>query len=135
MKLHVLSNYEYFPQYKTGIERLLGKLLWNICKLIGFHNFIKLEKIFINILIDYKGKEVVNFYGSYGNKEILNKRYYEEFIYKDFEKSEFIIPKDYDKILSQLYGEYRKLPPLDKRVTHHRYKVYWKNEDIRQDKI
>ncbi len=34
--------------------------------------------------------------------------------------------KDYDKYLRKLYGDYLKLPPEEKRVTHHNYTAYYK---------
>ena len=31
----------------------------------------------------------------------------------------------YDKYLSNAYGNYMKLPPLEKRVAHHDFIAYW----------
>lgn len=36
----------------------------------------------------------------------------------DFENMKFKSVKDYDAFLSQIYGDYMKLPPADKQVTH-----------------
>ena len=36
-----------------------------------------------------------------------------------FEDFEIDVPKEYDIILKQLYGDYMKLPPEDKRKSHH----------------
>lgn len=130
MKLHALSNYKYFPKYKIGFERgfkyLIGNWALKVCQIIGYNKFIILENKLIERLIDYNGNEIINFYGSYDKKEILSKSYYDKFIYKNFGRNKFIVPVKYDKILFQLYGDYWKLPPIEKRVTHHRYKVYWK---------
>lgn len=41
----------------------------------------------------------------------------------EFEGESYLIPQNYDNILKTLYGNYMKLPPKDKRVTHHSYKV------------
>ena len=35
--------------------------------------------------------------------------------------------KDYDKILTLTYGDYMKLPPEEKRIGHHFYKIYKKD--------
>lgn len=35
-----------------------------------------------------------------------------------FENNMFYVPKEYEKILSNIYGDYMVLPPEDKRVTH-----------------
>ena len=35
-----------------------------------------------------------------------------------FEQYEFYVPRSYDKFLRSLYGDYMKLPPMNKRSTH-----------------
>ena len=42
----------------------------------------------------------------------------ENHIMKDFEGHSYAIPKEYDKYLSLLYGNYMTLPPENQRVTH-----------------
>ena len=64
--------------------------------------------------------------GFNGLKEFLPKRYFEESILLDFEGYKFQAPKYYDKILTQIYGDYMKLPPIEKRRTHHTNNCYWK---------
>jgi len=34
--------------------------------------------------------------------------------------------RDYDEYLSNAYGDWRKLPPVEKRVVHHVFKAWWK---------
>lgn len=43
-----------------------------------------------------------------------------------FEGIIFKIPKDYDLILRQAYGDYMQLPPEKERIAHHFYKTYKK---------
>ena len=43
-----------------------------------------------------------------------------------FEGLEFKIITEYDKYLTAVYGDYMKLPPLEKRVTHHNFKAFRK---------
>ena len=43
-----------------------------------------------------------------------------------FNGVDFSIPKDYDKILKYLYGDYMKLPPESERIAHHYYKTFRK---------
>lgn len=43
-----------------------------------------------------------------------------------FENEEFRVPSDYEVILKSCYGNYRELPPEEKRVSHHCYTVNWK---------
>ena len=45
-----------------------------------------------------------------------------------FEGEEFCAPEGYDEILSSIYNDYMTLPPKEKRVKSHYYKVYFKPE-------
>ena len=42
-----------------------------------------------------------------------------------FEDTGFMVSKDYDALLTSIYGDYMKLPPLEDRVFHHG-ECYWK---------
>lgn len=42
-----------------------------------------------------------------------------------FEGKEFCAPRKYDELLTKTYGEYMKLPPLEKQVSTHQEKYYW----------
>ena len=64
--------------------------------------------------------------GSYREREILPKGVFEEYINTEFEGYEFRIIKRYHEYLSSLYGDYMKLPPEEKRVTHHSFTAYKK---------
>jgi lipopolysaccharide cholinephosphotransferase len=45
----------------------------------------------------------------------------------EFEDSQFFAFTDYDYFLSQWYGDYMKLPPIEQQVTHHTFSVFWKD--------
>lgn len=49
---------------------------------------------------------------------------FDELILADFEDHRFFIPKGYDEVLSNLYGNYMEFPPESARVTHHLSDVY-----------
>lgn len=61
-----------------------------------------------------------------GAKDIFKRKWFDEYIMLPFEKYEFRVPRDYDIILKQIYGEYMTLPPQKDRVGHHNYRVYMK---------
>lgn len=43
-----------------------------------------------------------------------------------FESDRFYCPDRYDEYLTALYGDWRQLPPVEKRVTHHSFDAWWK---------
>lgn len=65
------------------------------------------------------GLYIGNFCGAWGKKEIVPAEWYGEGCKAKFEGIEVMIPAEYDKWLTQVYGNYMKLPPENKRVTHH----------------
>lgn len=67
----------------------------------------------------YKGDYLANYSGAWGIKEIIPKSWYGTGKKWSFEGIDVIIPLEYDKWLTQVYGDYMKLPPIEKRVTHH----------------
>ena len=40
----------------------------------------------------------------------------------------FKATKHYDKMLTRIYGDYNKLPPKNKQVSHHDFSAYYLNE-------
>ena len=62
--------------------------------------------------------------GSYRKKEIMPHEVYSEYVEIKFEGGNFLAIKEYDYYLSHIYGDYMKLPPEEKRVTHHTFSAY-----------
>lgn len=80
------------------------------------------SKIMIKMCKKYKYEEckyVGNRIWGYGLSEMLQKdKYASDKINIEFEDEEFKAPAGYDLYLKSIYGDYMKLPPKDKRVTH-----------------
>lgn len=75
----------------------------------------------------YKNLETV----SVGNFKSItrmtcNKRVFDSFILVEFEGKKYPAPVGYDEWLTQFYGDYMQLPPVEKRVFHHSFKAYMK---------
>ncbi len=51
-----------------------------------------------------------------------------------FEDAEFYIPRNYDKILRDRYGDYMQFPPVEQRVTHHGFTAYYLDDKNREDR-
>ena len=52
-------------------------------------------------------------------KEIFTKDWFESYIYLPFEDHRIRVNKEYDKYLTQLFGDYMTPPPIDEQKTHH----------------
>lgn len=63
--------------------------------------------------------------GTYGIKEIMESDLYLKAVPLEFEGRIFNAPVGYINILSNFYGDFMKLPPKEKQVTHHSFNAYW----------
>lgn len=97
---------------KTKIGRFLDtqKCLLKIDKTLKKYNYDD---------CDY----VVNFFGAYKFKEMFPKSYYGKGRLYKFEDIEMVGAEEYDKILTQMYGDYMKLPPENERGVHHSFEI------------
>ncbi len=78
-----------------------------------------------------------NFCGAWGDREIMHRSYFGEGTEGEFEGLKVNLPEKYDAYLKNLYGDYMKLPPEEKRISHHHteildlehsYKMYEKKD-------
>lgn len=51
---------------------------------------------------------------------------FDKYVSCKFEDVEVMAIENYDLYLKAAYGDYMKLPPIEKRVSHHAFKAYWK---------
>ena len=65
------------------------------------------------------GKYIANYGGAWGVKEIVPANWYGDGCMLEFEGLQTRAPLEYKKWLSQVYGDYMTLPPVEKRVGHH----------------
>lgn len=88
-------------------------------------NVIKTEKYFMNN--DFEKTAFVALVNSpYRNKEIIPASVYKSYRTVVFEGEIFKAVEDYDTYLKAVFGDYMKLLPIEKRVTHHSFDAYWK---------
>lgn len=59
-------------------------------------------------------------------KKPFQKKLFESLIELPFEDRKYKGFADFDSYLTAGFGDWRKLPPEEKRITHHAFKAYWK---------
>lgn len=55
----------------------------------------------------------------YGKKAIFPKEWFQSYILHSFEGMMIPIPVEYNRILTQLYGDYMSPPPVEQQISHH----------------
>lgn len=69
---------------------------------------------------NFRDYEIIgNLYGNWGEREIMKKSVFGKPTLYRFERLEVYGVEDADAYLTNLYGDWRKLPPVEKQVTHH----------------
>ena len=94
----------------------------NIISFFFFKDYRKAVKTKDKLLkkYAYKHSEIIaNYCGAWGIKEVMPKSYFGNGTFGEFEGIKVVLPADYDKYLTSLYGDYMTPPPLEKRVSHH----------------
>ena len=64
---------------------------------------------------------IANYGGACAEKEIHPKEWILPLTKKHFEDTEVYIPGNYHEYLTQMYGDYMQLPPVEKRISHHNH--------------
>lgn len=116
-----IEKYYYFDNkskrsFKGKITKLISDFMYHNLTLKEIQE--KKEKLFVK----YNKKDTkfyINYSGAWGMKEIWNKEDFSEKLLLEFEDTVVSVPKGYDRILKHVYGEYMKLPPKEKQITHH----------------
>lgn len=111
--------------------KIKGLLRWfrNLpCKMKGYRYYIKQinQYMYGHSFDDYKfvtrfGLPFEDFYDYLWKKEDFG-----EGVELEFEGDTYCVPQNYDHLLTQMYGDYMKLPPKEKQVTIHDSKMYIK---------
>lgn len=74
-----------------------------------------------------KGSHYASYFGDYWQKELLPKNWFDGYVELPFENIKVRVCREYDKYLSFVYGDYMKMPPKEKQVSHHYH--YYLNLD------
>ncbi len=128
-ELLVAANWKKFSRSKTR------SIVYEPIRFAFFmlSRFVNPSKLIAKIEAYYRKKDfdqakyAAVMCGAYRAKEIMEQDIFAELTDFEFEGRTVKGFKEYDRYLSHLYGDYMKLPPEEKRVTHHDFKAYFKD--------
>ena len=111
-----------FGKAKVGKSRLFTTIA-NINEAIHIGKLINKRKALIRLdkvarVFPYEKSKWVNHSMSSRMPYIFPKEWYEPGVWYDFEDTKVFGPRNYDAILTQLYGDYMELPPESERGRH-----------------
>ncbi|HJJ16106.1 MAG TPA: LicD family protein [Clostridiaceae bacterium] len=118
MYLHNTKMKDILKENKSKKNKFLKILLKPISFLIP-KKIVSKKMIKIAKSNDYnKGEKLGVYIWGYGIREIMDRKIFEKGIKVKFEDIEANAPAEYDKYLTNIYGDYMKLPPEEKRIIH-----------------
>lgn len=95
----------------------------------GVRNFNKYRKDFEAWAIKYNEVESDEYMvpgTMYKMRLVFPKNLFDESVEVEFDGLKLIAPAEYDKFLRIVYGDYMRLPPVEKRQSHHHFTAYYK---------
>ena len=127
---HYIDKETKGTNIKTVLRTAVKFVAIPFARVLGIFNLNMLvNKLAMQFDVDDSDYIGVSVFPHYGYSECVKAVGFLPIEKRVFEGELFNTPKDYDEYLSNLYGDYMKLPPVDKQVGHHDYEIYWKDGD------
>ena len=118
--------YEKDNPKEHGIKKVLRRFLFVI------FSFRK-ANFYANKLHRYGKKNqfegsdfIANSIFGYHKKETMPGTLFDSFVELDFENKKFMAVKAWKTYLTNLFGDYMKLPPVEQQVTKHDFEAFWR---------
>lgn len=120
--LHFRMRNEFIipKEYKaSATKKALQSVLMSIAKIIYPSTEKAIEKR-DKLMKKYNNTSfLANFCGAWGKREIVPGQWYGKGKILSFENLSVQVPEQAEKWLTQVYGDYLKLPPKEKQISHH----------------
>ncbi len=113
-RIDIIFSLPKSKKLKLKIVRFLLRII-----IPNYRTAVKLRN---NLLKKYKYSEcdyISNFCGAWGERETMPKSIFGTGVAGMFEELEVNLPNNVHQYLTNLYGDYMCLPPIEKRVAHH----------------
>lgn len=128
-KINRYKNIVAIKNTRLKKERLFLKNMF-LCILKICFCSVKIEKLVLKM--DKYAKSVkesdymANSIWGYGYRETTNSTVFCKYILSDFENQKFSIVEKSDEWLTNVFGDYMKLPPIEKRISNHSFDAFYK---------
>lgn len=106
------SSKKGLRKLKISAGRLLGWLMYG-----SIENAVQRQNRLYQAVA--KSKWMVNYGGAWGKREIVPTELFDDSTELSFEGIKVSAPKEYDRYLTCIYGDYMTLPPLEEQKPHH----------------
>ena len=126
-KLNNLQKYKEFYIKNKNKFKFIRYPFHLLMKLFPDGYFVKKNIKLCKSLRNMDTKNVGNLTG--WAKQFCDKSIFDSFVELEFESKKYPAPIGYDKWLRSFYGDYMKLPPKEKQISHHRFEAYFKDKD------
>lgn len=119
------SKFSKSSGLKYNVTLFLKKIM---CSFININNLVSKHVVLAKAHnvdeCDYVGAKC---YVGYGVKEHHSKESFNDFVLMPFENRLFYVCNGYNEVLTNIYGDYMELPPVEQRVPKQSYiKFYWR---------
>lgn len=118
----------------TGkIKNVLRHCRAGLFRLKGYRKFLS-EEIKISKIYDFQNaKHVCCLASSWFEKGVITKEEYLDRVLYKFGEYEFWGMRDYDRHLTNLYGDYMQPPPIENRVSKHNYHLFFNKTKLSEE--
>lgn len=106
---------------KTKDYKAIGRMFIDCClyRFLSKYLYKKYTEHYRKVITN-KGNYRLSYSATYGlNREVFPEEWFNKTILHEFENLMIPLPFEYDKYLRRLYGDYMKLPSVEKRVSRH----------------
>ena len=124
------NNWIHYAYYRLLNKRILSRFqtiyhlrdyFWKYALKIIFPSFKHAINSRHKIMTRYQTDTgyIANLTGRYGHREMVPSAWFKKPVWLEFEGIQVSVPTEYHKYLTNIYGDYMKLPPMEKRISLH----------------
>ena len=128
-KLLSFSKHKNIVYKDSLIKDMIRTFFWTVLLPVSPRRFAYKIEDFIQKYTKPNGKYECLLASKLKEKEVFEAGIFDEVVDGEFEGHIFPIPKEYDRLLTQYYGDYLTLPPIEKQTNPHELEVYLKEEE------